>query len=57
MLDACVDGTVRLRGGPVSNTGRVEVCSDSLWSTVCHTTWDSHDAGVVCSQLGHSQYG
>ena len=52
----CKNGEVRLRGGSSEAEGRVEVCVNSLWGTVCRGTgtsyWDQNDAQVVCQQLG-----
>ena len=55
----CTDGQIRLiRAGGIesSNTGRVEVCINRVWGTVCDTLFDGTDAQVVCAQLGFPQF-
>ena len=55
-LAFCQDGTIRLQGG-TQTQGRIEVCVNGTWGTICSDFWDNADASVVCKQLGYSQYG
>lgn len=47
----CTQGEIRLQGGN-STRGRVELCNNNIWGTVCNDFWDNNDARVACRQLG-----
>ena len=53
----CNDGDVRLVGGRSDNEGRVEVCVNSAWGTVCDSSWGTQETNVVCGQLGYLNRG
>ena len=38
--------------GSTSMEGRVEVCQNKRWGTVCDSNWGVNEAQVVCWQLG-----
>ena len=48
-------GALRLVGGSDDYEGRVEICQDGVWRSICQgTLWSQEDATVVCRQLDHS---
>ena len=51
------DWEMRLVNGGSSLEGRLEVCLNGVWGTICDQSWDDTDAGVVCSQIGYSARG
>ena len=47
------NGTVRLSNGNSSNEGRVEICLNGYWGTICSNGWNEYDAFVTCKQAGY----
>jgi deleted-in-malignant-brain-tumors protein 1 len=52
----CTTGAIRLQGGNAT-TGRVEICNNAVWGTVCDDLWGTQDAQVACRQLGYEPTG
>ena len=56
-MSVCTHGEVRLANGPNPNEGRVEVCINNAWGTVCHNEFSSEDAKVICRDAGFPAQG
>ncbi len=52
----CSDGDLRLIGGTIDEEGRVEICINEVWGTICDDGWTNQDAMVVCRNLGFSMF-
>jgi hypothetical protein len=57
----CHDSDVRLVNGSVRHEGRIEVCFNETWGTICDYIgfwgWNITQGNVVCQQLGYSGAG
>ena len=49
--DGCTEGLVRLVNSTIEYEGRVEVCVDGVWSTVCGV--GALDAATICRVAGY----
>ena len=58
LLPACSspkdNGNIRLVDGHSIREGRLQICMNRRWGTVCDNQFDTPDAIVVCRQLGFS---
>ena len=69
MLGYCIEGDLRLLRMEESDDyttvgvydelmmGRVEICHDRRYRTICDDLWNNSDASVACKQLGFSPHG
>ena len=55
----CTDGDIQIISYNNNNKhiGRIEVCVNGTWGTVCSDFFDDNDAKVACRQLGYSHLG
>ena len=56
-LELCQDGDVQLADGSYNNVGRIDLCVNGIWGTICSNSFDNKDASIVCRQLGYSSFG
>ena len=54
LIAECNESEVKLVDGASTEDGRVVICVNGLWGSVCHNNWDDYDAGVLCQQLGYN---
>ena len=57
-LAICFDGDIRFAAGTGNGvtSGRLEVCVNEVWGTVCDDFWTAVDSNVACGQLGFSRF-
>ena len=51
-VDYCYTGVMRLVGGDTEAEGRLEICINNRWETVCDNVWTDNHTAVVCRHLG-----
>ena len=54
--ECCNSTDIRLVNEVNNFQGRVEVCVNGRWGTVCDNEWNEDDAAVACRQLGYSTW-
>lgn len=53
----CLDGELRLVNGSDEREGRLEICFNRAWGTICRDEFNQTEATVACGQLGFSREG
>ena len=55
----CTEGETRIVNDFSTDkfSGRVEVCINGQWGSICDDGWGLNEAHVVCSQFGFTSYG
>ena len=57
LLENCTIGEVRLVGSSDRAKGRVEICINKVWASICGYRFYQSEAMVVCGQLGYQRRG
>lgn len=57
LSDNCTEGNLRLVNGKAASKGRVEICYEGVWGSICPNLWKDTNAKVACNQLGYTTIG
>jgi hypothetical protein len=57
MYSDCSDGELRLAGTVTATTGRLEICHNRAWGTICNYAWGTTETQLACRLLGFHAYG
>ena len=52
MFADCIEGEIQLASGRNYTEGRLEICLNNEWGSVCDEMWDITATHVICRQLG-----
>ena len=53
MSHNCTHGSLRFVDGNVKHEGRLEICINGLWGTICNNDWRDSDSRIACKQLNY----
>lgn len=55
LASSCVDGDVRLVNNDAVDPveGRVEICVNDIWGSMCNRGFNAKEADVICRQLNN----
>ena len=56
-IRSCTHGELRLVGGPNIRQGRLEICVNKAWGSVCSSGFFDEDAAVACAQMNFEREG
>lgn len=56
LVSPCVDGAVRLVNDGIVDPieGRVEICINNIWGSVCNRGFNVREAEVICRQINNT---
>ena len=57
LQEDCTNGNLRLDNSQSENSGRIEICMNRAWGTICDNNWHTQDNAVACRQLGYQPFG